>query len=212
MGRHTLTAKRLRRPRVRALLAGGVALGLGATMTLASWTDNEWSQATFATSSFDTQSSMDSGVSYADNTVSPGTAMVFSGSGMSPATVRYANTLVRTKIGSIAGTIVLGAGSFSPAGTDETTVLGAALRYRVVSTTASCAASAFTGSPTWVVGPTASTLGTAGSSAVVLAAATAVAPGAASGLCFEVTLPAGAASTLQGKASTVIWQITASST
>ena len=123
MGRHRLTARRLRRPRVRALLAGGVALGLGATATLASWTDTEFSQASFTTSSFDTQSSMDSGTTYTDNTASPGTAMVFSGSGMSPATVRYANMLVRTKTGSSAGTITLGAGSFSPAGVDETTVL-----------------------------------------------------------------------------------------
>jgi len=63
----------------------------------------------------------------------------------------------------------------------------------------------------WVVGPTAQPLTTAGSAAVALAAAPAVSPGAPSGLCFEVSLPSGAASSLQGASSTAVWQITVTS-
>jgi hypothetical protein len=112
----------------------------------------------------------------------------------------------------VAGTLTLAGATYSPTGTDEATVLGAALRYRVVVTTATCNAAAFLGSPTWLVGgaSTWSTLGTAGGITPAVVAATA-SPGAATGLCFEVTLPGTAANTLQGKTSTAIWHVTATS-
>ena len=44
-----------------------------------------------------------------------------------------------------------------------------------------------------------------------LAAATSAAPGAATGFCFEVTLPAGASNTLQGKTATATWQFVTTS-
>lgn len=191
------------------MLAGGLALGLGSTSTLAAWTDSELGQGSFTTSVFDTQSSVD-GATYADNNGSAAT-LTFPATGMSPSTTRYANILVRTKPGSSSGSMTLSGATFTPPGTNETTVLGAALRYRVVSTTGLCSSTAFSGSPTWVVGPTAQPLSTAGSVAVALAAATVSTPGTPSGLCFEVTLPSGAASTLQGTSSTAQWQIVATS-
>lgn len=211
MPRHQAVSRSRTFTRVRAVLAGALVLGVGSTMTLAAWTDNEFGQGTFTASRFDTQSSVNGGVGYADNSSSPGATIAFDTTAMSPSSVRYGSLLVRTKINSIAGTMVLSGATISPSGTDETTVLGAALRYRVVSTTATCDATAFTGSPTWVVGPTAATLTTAGSATLNLAAATASLPGAATGLCFEVTLPAGAANTLQGASTTAIWHVTATS-
>lgn len=220
MGRHLRGARRASRTRVvsarsrapravLAVLAGGLALGLGSTSTLAAWTDSEFSQGSFTTSVFDTESSTD-GVSYADNS-GGGATLSFPATGMSPSTTRYATFFVRTKAGSSSGSMTLSGATYTPPGTDEATVLGAALRYRVVSTTGTCASSAFTGSPVWVVGPTAQPLTTPGSVAVALAAATASTPGTPSGLCFEVSLPSGAATTLQGASSTAEWQIVATS-
>ncbi|MEO8094388.1 MAG: SipW-dependent-type signal peptide-containing protein [Pseudolysinimonas sp.] len=194
--------------RVRAVLAGALVLGVGTTMTLASWTDSEFGQGSFTTTKFDTQSSVDGGTNYADNTPSAAT-LAFDPSGMSPNTQRYALFLIRTKAGSVAGTLSLGAATISPAGADDGTNLAAALRYRVVSTTGTCNAAAFTGSPVWVL-QTSSPLATAGASTVAVAAATA-SPGAASGLCFEISLPAGAPNTLQGKTGSATWQVTATS-
>jgi predicted ribosomally synthesized peptide with SipW-like signal peptide len=194
---------------VLAVLAGGLALGLGSTSTLAAWTDSEIGQGSFTTSVFDTQSSTD-GVSYTDNN-GGGATLAFPATGMSPSTTRYATFFVRTKPGSSSGSMTLSGATYTPPGSDEATVLGAALRYRVVSTTGTCAAAAFTGSPVWVVGPTAQTLSTPGSVAVALAGATASTPGTPSGLCFEVSLPSSAATTLQGASSTAVWQIVATS-
>lgn len=196
--------------RVRAVLAGALVLGVGATMTLASWTDNEFGSGSFTTTKFDVESSINGGTSYTDTTAIAPATIAFDPTGMSPNTQRYGNILIRTKAGSVAGTLALGAATISPSGTDETTVLGAALRYRVVLSTGTCNASAFTGSPTWVVGPTASVL-TAGAAGTVAVAAATASPGAATGLCFEVSLPSGAANTLQGKTTTAIWQVTATS-
>lgn len=196
--------------RVRAVLAGALVLGVGTTMTLASWTDSEFGSGSFSTTKFDVESSINGGTSYADTTSGSPAVLAFSATGMSPNTQRYGNILIRTKSGSVAGTLALGAATISPSGTDETTVLGAALRYRVVLTAGTCDSNAFTGSPTWVVGPTVSVL-TAGAAGTVVVAAATASPGTATGLCFEVSLPSGAASTLQGKTTTALWQVTATS-
>ena len=199
--------------RMRAVLAGSLVLGVGATMTLAAWTDSEFGQASFSTSKFDTQSSVN-GTLFADNATSPGATIAFDTTSMSPNTFRYGAVLVQTKIGSVAGTMTLAGATISPAGTDETTILGAALRYRVVQSTATCAAGLFTAGATYVVGTFAApvALTTAqGAVTVNLAAATPVAVGASTGLCFEVSLPATAVNSLQGKSTTAIWHITATS-
>jgi predicted ribosomally synthesized peptide with SipW-like signal peptide len=51
--------KRLRRRRLRAILAGGLALGLGAAITLATWNDAEFAQGTFTAGSFNLLGSTD---------------------------------------------------------------------------------------------------------------------------------------------------------
>lgn len=45
--------------KVRALLAGGLVLGVGAAVTLAAWTDQEWATGIFGAGSFNIQSSAD---------------------------------------------------------------------------------------------------------------------------------------------------------
>lgn len=201
--------------RVRALLAGALVLGLGGSVTLASWTDTEYAAGSFGASSFQTESNVtkpyDASGPWSSNEQSPGT-LVFEAASMSPGAVVYAPFAIRTKPGSVAGEVVLGAPSVSSSGTGESD-LGAALRYRVVRA-ATCGASSFTGAPAFVVGRDGAKPFTAGQAADVvnsLAAASAALPGEPTHFCFEVTLPEGASNALQGQTATATWQFTATS-
>jgi predicted ribosomally synthesized peptide with SipW-like signal peptide len=202
--------------RVRALLAGALALGLGGSVTLASWTDSDFASGSFGASVFQTESNVtkpyDSLGTWSTNDVSPGATLVFNATAMSPGTAFYAPFAIRTKAMSVAGTVVLGIPVVTSSGTGVAD-LGAALRYRVVRS-ATCQASAFTGSPDFVVGSDGVKPLTAGQDAGVvnaLAAATATLPGAETQFCFEVSLPAGANNALQGQTATATWQFTATS-
>lgn len=213
MGDHTSPRRRRISLRLRAVLAGGLVLGVGATVTVASWNDSEYAKGSFTTSVFDTESNVQSG-GYADNSTAPGPTVTFTGAGFSPGVSEYFNDLIRTKVNSTAGTAVLEAATLG--GTDAAT-LGAALVYRVVRTTGTCDAAAFTvsHSPVFVVGAAATfralTVGQETGVTNTLAAATATLPGAPTGFCFEVTLPANADNSLQGKTATATWQFVATS-
>ena len=213
MGRHTAARRSRTFTRVRAALAGALVLGVGATMTLASWTDTEFASGAFATSRFDTQSSID-GSAWADNVSAPGAAITFAGTGMSPDTHRYGYVLIRTKPNSVAGTLAFVAPTVTNGGTDTSPFLGAALQYKAVAITAAgCSATTFsTGTPTYIVGSAVAyaALATAGPTGVSLPAATASA-GSPVGYCFDVYLPSGSDTLLQGKSATVTWNVTATS-
>jgi predicted ribosomally synthesized peptide with SipW-like signal peptide len=213
MPRHQAATAARTFTRVRAVLAGALVLGVGTTVTLASWTDTEYTQASFSASRFDTQSSVDN-ATWADNTAAPGATIAFTGAGMSPNTHRYGYMLIRTKPNSVAGTLTFAVPTVTNGGTDTAPFLGTALQYRAVAITAAgCSSTTFTsGSPTYVVGGPAAyvSLATAGPTSVPLPAATALA-GAPAGYCIDVLLPAGADSALQGKSATVTWRVTATS-
>ena len=202
--------------RIRAILAGALALGLGGSVTLASWTDSDFAGGSFGTSVFQTESNVTKPYAalgtWSTNDVSPGATLVFDATAMSPGTVFYAPFAIRTKATSVAGEVVLGIPVVTSSGTGVTD-LGAALRYRVVRS-ATCQASSFTGSPNFVVGSDGVKPLTVGQAVGVvnpLAAATATLPGAATQFCFEVSLPAGANNALQGQTATATWQFTATS-
>lgn len=191
-------------------------MGIGGSVTLAAWTDSDYATGTFGASVFVTESNVTKPYSaagtWSTNDVAPGGALVFTATAMSPGTVAYAPFAIRTKAASVAGEVVLGIPSVTSSGTGNAD-LGAALRYRVVRS-ATCDASAFTGSPTFVVGSDGAKPFTQGQAAGVvnpLAAATATLPGTPTQFCFEVTLPAGANNALQGQTATATWQFTASS-
>ena len=213
--REAMTGRRTALLRVRALLAGALALGLGSSVTLASWTDTEYAAGSFGAGYFQTESNVTKPYSvlgpWNTNDVSPGT-LVFEATAMSPGSVVYAPFAIRTKPGSVAGAVVLGAPSVSSSGTGESD-LGAALRYRVVRA-ATCGASSFSGAPAFVVGSDGAKPFTAGQAAGVvnpLAAASAALPGEPTHFCFEVTLPEGASNALQGQTATATWQFAATS-
>jgi predicted ribosomally synthesized peptide with SipW-like signal peptide len=64
--------------KVKAILAGGLVLGIGAAVTLAAWTDQEWATATFSSGHFNLVGSTD-GTNFSDHaTVGTAAALTFS--------------------------------------------------------------------------------------------------------------------------------------
>lgn len=188
------------------MLAGGLVLGVGAAVTLASWTDTEYATGNFAASTFTTEST-GSTVNWVSNTAAPGATLVFAAGAMSPSVSHYATLNVRTTAATnVAGTVVLS--SATRAGT-----LPAVLEYRTVRTTAAtttCNATAFTGSPVWVAGDATTWI----ASNTVPASPTSSPIAAAGGeirYCFDVRIQSTAATTYQGTTGTITWLFTATS-
>jgi predicted ribosomally synthesized peptide with SipW-like signal peptide len=202
-----------RRGRFRALLAGGLVLGLGATFTLAAWTDKAFVSSDFGTGSFDIQANVSSPFSssgWAEYASSPGGTLTFSIATTSvvPGVPTYAPVSLRTASGSLAAQVTL-----EGATTSGSASLSAALRYRVIQSS-TCNAAAFTGSPTYIVGsstPIALNTGSAASAISLPADGANTAP-SGSAYCFELSLPDTPANQLlQGLSSTAVWQFTATS-
>lgn len=62
----------------KAVLAGGVVLGLGATVTLAAWTDDVWVTSSFSAGKFNVQAAVDTaGTGWAEFNSSPGGGLTF---------------------------------------------------------------------------------------------------------------------------------------
>lgn len=202
--------KRLRRRRVRVLLAAGVVLGLGTASTLAAWTDVENATAAFSASVFGTESQSAGSSTYASNTSAPGAALTFTpGSGLSPGVASYAWLNIRTTPAStVAGTVSL-------TGVTPSGGLAPALQYRAVRMTAAnptgvCDATAFSGTPAYIAGASGTYLPVTQLPASPVANAIGAA-GAQLGFCFEVRIAPGAADSFQGQTATVTWTFTATS-
>src|SRR5882757_6991118 len=91
--------------RVRAGLAAGLVLGLTAGLTVASWTDAEFSRATFTASSFDIQTDLAGGGYKPDLIVSGTVNGIYPGGAAS-----YIALRVKTTAASVAGTVRLSSG------------------------------------------------------------------------------------------------------
>ena len=206
MASHRLAARRYRHTRLRAVLAGGLVLGIGAAVTLASWTDTENANGSFTASIFNTEST-GATVNWASNTASPGATLVFAATAMSPSVSHYAALNVRTTATTnVAGTVALT--SSTPAGT-----LAAVLEYRAVRTplaSTACNSAAFSGSPTWVAGGASTWIASNTVPAVPVASAIAAAGGEIR-YCFDVRILSTAATSYQGTTGTVTWLFTATS-
>lgn len=194
--------------RIRAILAGGLVLGVGGSLTMAAWTDSEYGQATFTASSFNTESSINSGSTWADSTAAAPLVFAFSAAAMSPTTVKYAPFWVRTKAVSLDGTLAL------QSATSNNTAFAAALKYRVVRyATGTCDASQFSAGAVYIVG--AAGLPAAGGAALTstptVTTGVAANQSAVTQLCFEVSMNADAPNTLQGGSITATWEVKATS-
>jgi predicted ribosomally synthesized peptide with SipW-like signal peptide len=203
---HCNLAGRRARFRVRALLAGALVLGVGATTTLASWTDSESATGSFTTSVFDTESSTTAGV-WVDNLGVPGATLAFDATAMSPAVSFYAWLNVRTTAASTVG------GTVTLTGATAAGTLAPVLEYRTVRTPASgttCDAAAFSGTPTWIAGAASAYLAATAVPDTAIASAI-TSPSGELRYCFDVRVQSGADSSYQGTAATVTWSLTANS-
>jgi predicted ribosomally synthesized peptide with SipW-like signal peptide len=193
------TAKRRRRSRmVRAILAGGLVLGVGTAVTLAAWNDAEFVTGTFTAGSFNLEGSTTNGTTFTDHATSPGGALAFS----VPATALSPNDSVSAPFA-----VRLGANTTNTANVvltaDSQTGSIAHLTYTLdIKSTWGCAG---TTTSTPITGAALS----AGTTSFALPIGSPVTnPGAPVYLCFTV---AADSSLVQAQTGTATWKFTASS-
>lgn len=179
-------------------------LGVGASVTLAAWTDSEHSQATFEASTFGIEGSVTGVDGSFEDHVNEAATLAFTpeATAMAPGTTVYALFSVRTtEASSVAGHVLLNANDATNA-----TGLGEWLTYGVNSM------------PT-----TTCNEGTFGNGTEVVAAGTAITQGAetpqsiaANGgqinYCFAITLPTDTPNDAQGEELVAEWEFVATST
>ena len=206
MGRHHRTDRRrstARYTKARAALAAALVLGVGTSLTLAAWSDDEFGTATFAASTFAVESQTSSSTWAAHEAANPAT-LVFNATAMSPGLSQFAFIDIRTTAATnIGGTAALSAVSAA------TGTLLPQLEYRVVTTAAgtACNANAFTSATvpaytaslsTGTAPPTATGALTAGGTSTVR-------------FCFDVRVKVGTASSFQGNTASATWVFTSTS-
>lgn len=209
--------------KVAALVAAGVVLAAGATVTsLAAWTDTEWifggagSGSGVSTSTFEVNQNVTTNdANWTNDLANPGGNVNFglSAAQLTPGDSVYGYVRLRTPIASVGGALTLNGAVLG--GTGGSQPLFDALRYqaKIVPTPADCSSTGMAASTTNLVGsPTPATLTTSSAAgAFTLAAGTATVPGAEKVVCFALTLPNGSPDTLQGLTALPVWNFSASS-
>jgi predicted ribosomally synthesized peptide with SipW-like signal peptide len=184
---------------VRAVLAGGVVLGVGAAITLAAWNSSDFATGTFKAGTFAIEGSTD-GTTYANHaSTSPATlAFDVTAGNLSPSSTTYSAYAVRLAAGTTDnGTVTLGS-----AGTTGTV---SNLTYGILETTSMTCGSSTTGT---ALVPAGTALGTvpASTTFALNAGSPTTAAGTPQYLCIAVT--AGASLT-QGQTGSATWQFSA---
>jgi predicted ribosomally synthesized peptide with SipW-like signal peptide len=193
---------------VRALLAAGVVVGLGAASTLAAWTDQENATASFTAGTFGIVGSVD-GATFTEHPSGAPAQLGFAvpAAGLVPGSVVYARFAVRTTSGSAAGIARLAADPANVSG--DGSGLGGFLTYgvsRVAGTT--CDLAAFNAGTIIVPRGSALTVSPASGTTQALAAN----GGSPVTYCFEVTMPMTASNDAQGRSATPRWTVNAENT
>lgn len=204
------TERTARSRKLRAVLAGGLVLGIGGAVTLAAWNDSEFASGLFSSGEFNLEGSTTSATDgYADHASSDGAASLEFAApveNLSPGDVVAAPLWVR-----------LDAATTSPAtldlvslvGTDTTGENTGELAYDVYALAADGSCDADTTGTVVASGTTlASNPDVAGETVPLTKGATDGEPGAATQLCFVVTASADLA---QGGETSATWQLTATS-
>ncbi|RIJ70128.1 hypothetical protein D1871_19975 [Nakamurella silvestris] len=189
-----------RKGRIRALLAGGLVLGLGTAITLAAWNDSEFATGTFASGKFNLEGSQTNGTDFADHPTAPGAALVFAvnPANLAPGDIVYAPFAVRLAVGTTNDALV----SLT---TSATTGVLTGLTYEIVQPTAwGCTLG--TAGDELVPAGTAITSTPAATSFAVTKGATATDPGVTVNLCFKVTAGVGLT---QSQTGSVTWEFNA---
>lgn len=201
-GGRTARARRgMRSRRTRAILAGGLVLGIGAAVTLAAWNDSEFATGTFSAGRFNLVGSTN-GTTFTDHATA-GTAapLTFSvpAAAMSPGSVTYAPFAVQLDATTTNSAVV----TVSAGGTTGTVTQ---LTYELLQTTTFGCTSATTGTDLVPAGTALTAV--PGTPNFPLAAGTGGAAGAPVFLCFKVTAGAGL---VQGQTGSATWQFQAAS-
>jgi predicted ribosomally synthesized peptide with SipW-like signal peptide len=211
--------------KVRAILASGLVLGIGAAFTLAAWTDNEWvfgqsdNGGGPGTKTYHLQQNTWTGAggtaSWSDQDTPPGGALTFSvdADDLVPGSTVYAPMQLRAAAGSEALVASL-TEALQSTPTDPVTnssVLYGALRYEAKQGVdkASCNAAGFGGAGSNII-PAGSPLATISGVGITLPPGDNVTDGAPADICFALTLPSSAASSLQGLKTVPLWKFTSS--
>lgn len=200
--------RRLRGRRIKAILSGGLVFGVGATATVAAWTDTEEASGSFEAGRFNIELSVD-GTDWKNTST-----MTFNAGSMYPGQKVYAPVFVRTTANtSVGGTLAVSGG-----GADPQNAFSSALNYRSATRSMPspsdfvCNEANFPGSGDYVFGngstgvalnssPTAQTTQKLDSAAASVQA-----------YCFEVTLPTNAPNAAQGLSTSHTWTFNAEST
>ncbi|MFC9350571.1 SipW-dependent-type signal peptide-containing protein [Arthrobacter sp. NPDC057013] len=192
--------------RVRAVLAGALVLGVGASVTLASWTDSEYAAGAFTASTFRLESSTQT-TDWRDSTSAADASLTVNATGLSPGASGYSWLNVRTTAAStVGGTVVLT--SSTPVGD-----LSPQLEYRAVLTSAAttCDASAFSGTPLFIAGSASAYLPASAVGAPPVSSPITAAGNSPVRYCFDMRIKTGADNSFQGKSATVTWLFTGTS-
>jgi len=213
---------RTTRSKVLALLSAGVLVGIGATATLASWSDTEWvfggvdgTTPGLGTSDFEVEQNRGSGWDQFESANGGALSLTIPALALTPGDATYTQVSLRTTVSSpasIAGTLDLRSAiqAVSPMPATDA-ALWTALRLRVVvydGAPVTCNAAAFVGG-TYVIGSeaTPAAITTAGSLTRSLSALGAN----QQNYCFQVSLPAGSPDSLQGLNAAPVWEFHATS-
>lgn len=199
-----MSASKTRSRKFKAILAGGIVLGVGAAVTLAAWTDDEWAEGVFGAGSFNVEGSTD-GTEFNDHESSGGAAQLSfkldGGDNLSPGDTVAAPFVLRLDgATSYDATVAL----TSAAGSGGNT---GALTYEIVQVASAGACSA-TATGTSIVAAGTALNSTGDAVDFDLTAGSGNATGAPLALCFKVTADDDLE---QGQDTTAQWQFTATS-
>ena len=187
--------------RVKAILAGGLVLGIGAAVTLAAWNDSEFASGNFAAGTFDMVGSTD-GTTFANHTSAPGAPLAFSANfgNLSPNTTVAAPFVVHLTPATTSDATV---SAFSAAGSGTA---AANLTYGVVRVASVAACTPGATGTTVVPAGTAMSSVTGASTFPLVKSVDHVVAGANVFLCIQVTA---GGSLAQGTSATGTWQFQA---
>ncbi|WP_347109417.1 SipW-dependent-type signal peptide-containing protein [Paenarthrobacter sp. S56] len=186
-------------PRVRAVLAGGLVLGVGAAVTLAAWNDSEFAQGTFTAGAFNLEGSTD-GTGFAEHPVGSPATLNFTASpgNLSPGDVVTAPFAVRLDDATTNdATVTLS--------TEATTGSLAGLTYSLTQSTAFGCGEPVTATLVTAGQPLGST---PGSVTFALAQGAGTNPGDPVNLCFRITA---GSNLVQSQSGTATWEFAAQS-
>ena len=193
--------------KVKAILAGGLVLGIGTAVTLAAWNDSEFASGQFAAGTFNLQGSTTSGIAgFADHDTVGTAAVVFdlaTYGNVSPDEVLYEPFWVRLAANTTSGATLNLAGITPGAGGNEANFSYEI--YRLAMVTTACDAPGVAGG-TLIGSGTDLTAFTAVAPSTLTVGAPTTDPGTALNLCFVVTAEA----TLeQGDGASTTWELEA---